>query len=84
MASASSIASLVGRLRGQRPAVPGGTRREFLGDGFVTQSAHLPGTGAVVRLIPRPVASCPTCSAAVTQHATSCHGCGDVLIRASA
>lgn len=83
MASSSAISSLVGRFRGQRSAVPGGTRRDFFGDRVVMETAA-PGDGAQIHQLQRSVASCPACSATVTQHATNCRGCGHLLIRASA
>ena len=83
MASSISIASLVGRWRGQRAAVPGGTRRDFFGDRVVME-ARVPSRGAEIHRLQRPVASCPACAATVTQYATNCRGCGHLLIRASA
>jgi hypothetical protein len=83
MASSTSISMLVGRFRGQRSAVPGGTRRDFFGDRVVMET-HAPAGGAEIHQLQRPVASCPSCAATVTQYATNCRGCGHLLIRASA
>jgi hypothetical protein len=83
MASSPSIFSLVDRFRGQRSAVPGGTRRDFFGDGALVD-AYAPSAVARVHQLQQPVAACPSCAATVTQYATNCRACGHLLIRASA
>lgn len=70
--ASETLSTFVSRLRGQqRSAVPGGSRRDFFGDRVVTE---------LVRTAP----ACPRCASTVTDYATSCRACGELLIRASA